>query len=99
MSSGVNRVVNGSVSGTGALISVRTVGFRPKKVELINIGGLVTAEWHNDMADDSMIKRVTAGDMTAPTSDGIIPLADGFSIGADADVNAAGELIHWTAYE
>lgn len=99
MSSGVTRRVTGAVEGTGALINVRTVGFRPRRVTLLNVDGLVTAEWQDTMADDSMIKRVTAGTMTAPTSDGIIPLSDGFSIGVDADVNAAGEVIHFSAEE
>ncbi len=99
MSSGVQLSKNGSVNGTGALINVTTVGFRPRRVRLVNITGLVTAEWNDAMADDSVVKRVTSGTMTAPTSNGIIPLANGFSIGTDADVNASGELIHWEAHE
>ncbi len=99
MGSGVNRVVVGSVTGTGSIINVSHVGFRPKRVTLDNVGGLVTASWHKDMADASAIIRVTAGDMTFVTSDGVTPLAGGFRIGADANINASGELIHWTAYE
>jgi hypothetical protein len=63
------------------------------------VGGLAKADWHGDMADDSMVLQITAGTMTLETSDGIIPLSDGFSIGANSDLNVDAELIHWTAYE
>lgn len=99
MGSGVSRVKTGSFNGTAALLEVRTVGFRPSRVELKNVGGLTEGDWHKDMADDEMIVHVTAGDMTLVTSGGIIPLSDGFSIGSNADVNGSGELVHWTAYE
>jgi len=99
MGSGVSKTITGASTGTGADIPVRTVGFRPRKVELINTGGLVTAEWQETMADASMFKRVTAGDGTFPLTLGITPLSDGFTIGADTDLNVAGELIHWVAYE
>lgn len=100
MSSGVSRVVNGSLTGeTGVVKEVHTVGFRPKRVEVFNVGGLAKADWHSDMADDSMVLQITAGTMTLETSDGIIPLSDGFSIGANGDLNVDDELIHWTAYE
>lgn len=99
MASGNSRVVTGAVNGTGADIDVRTVGFRPRRVELENVTGLVTASWSDHMADESMVKRVTAGTMTFPTTLGVTPLSDGFTIGADTDVNVDGELIHFTAYE
>lgn len=99
MASGVQRVLTGAVTGTGSAISVRTVGFRPRKVELLNTDGLATAQWTSSMADDSFVKRVTAGTMTAPTSGGVTPLSDGFTIGTDSDINASAETIHWVAYE
>lgn len=98
MSSGVQLSKNGAVLGTGANLDVRTVGFRPRRVELFNEGGLVTAIWTDSMADAAGIKRVTAGDATVMSA-GVTPLSDGFRIGTDADVNAAGELIHWVAHE
>lgn len=98
MSSGVSKTRTGSVNGTAAIIKV-TLDFQPRVVRLLNVGGLASAEWVEDMADDSMVKTITAGTMTLETSDGITPTASGFDIGADADVNAAGELIHWVAHE
>ncbi|MGD9749400.1 MAG: hypothetical protein AB7W59_00230 [Acidimicrobiia bacterium] len=99
MSSGVQRTVRGAFTGTGAELQVRTVGFRPRAVKLVNRGGLATAEWQEGMPDASMSKRVTAGTMTFPTSDGITPLSDGFQLGADTDMNVAGELVYYEAVE
>ena len=99
MSSGVSRKITGAVTGTGSLINVKTVGFRPRMVELINTGGLVSGVWTDSMADASVAKRVTAGTLSFPTSGGVTPLADGFSLGTDSDLNAAGELVHYIAYE
>jgi len=99
MASGAAKVVRGSFLGTGALLEVRSVGFRPRSVKLLNTDGLATAEWLEGMADASMVKRVTAGTMTAPTTGGVTPLSDGFSIGADADMNAADERVYFEATE
>lgn len=98
MSSGVQLSKNGAVIGTGANLDVRTVGYRPRRVELFNETGLVTAVWTDSMADAAGIKRITAGDATVMTA-GVTPLSDGFRIGTDADVNAVGEVIHWVAHE
>lgn len=99
MSSGVQRMRVGAFTGSASAVNVRTVGFRPTRVELINITGLETATWQEGMADASMIRRITAGDMSLVSSNGITPLSDGFSIGADGNLNAAGELVRWVAFE
>lgn len=100
MSSGVQLSKNGAVVGTGADLDVTTVGYRPRRVELVNEGGLVTAVWTDSMTEGRGFKRVTAGDMTQMAAgEGITPLANGFRIGVDADVNAAGEKVHWVAHE
>lgn len=99
MSSGVKRVVTGGVTGTGAVLSVATIGFRPQKMELINVDGLAKADWNDVMADDSMLKTVTAGTMSLVTTGGITPTSRGFDLGADADLNVAGEQLLWVAFE
>lgn len=99
MSSGVSRVKVGSFYGTGADLNIRTVTFRPKVVKITNLGGLATALWVKGMADDSAVKEVTAGTKSAITSNGITPLSDGFSLGADTDLNVSGELVYFEAYE
>ena len=99
MGSGVQRIITGAVVGTGAALDVKTVGFRPRKVTLLNETGLAKGEWTNSMADGEMLKTITAGTMSKVTTNGVTPLSNGFTIGADADVNAADELIHYVAEE
>jgi len=99
MGSGVNRMMTGAVTGTGSALNVRTVGFRPRVVELLNVGGNVTAKWVEGMADASAVKYITDGTQSLITSDGITPLSDGFTIGADTDINVDTELVRWIAHE
>lgn len=99
MGSGISRVKAGSIYGTGAALSVRNVGFRPRKVEILNVGGLAQLQWTDHMADAAGLKQVTDGTLSLLTSNGITPLSDGFTLGADTDLNVDGELIHWVAYE
>ncbi len=100
MSSGVQLQVNGAVFGaTAANVDVTTVGFRPRRVELFNETGLAIATWLDTMADGEMLKTVTAGTISKVTTTGITPLANGFRIGQDADINVIAEKIHWVAHE
>lgn len=101
MSSGVNRVVVGAVIGTGSAMNVDTVGFRPKLVRVVNAGatGLARLEWFKGMADAAAVKTVTAGTISVLSSNGITPRANGFTIGADANVNISGEIIYFEAHE
>jgi hypothetical protein len=99
MASGTSRVVRGSFVGTGSAKNIRTVGFRPRTVKLWNVTGLVSAVWLDTMADAAAVKAVTDGTQSYITSDGITPLSDGFTCGADADINASAEIVHWEATE
>jgi hypothetical protein len=99
MGSGVARVMNGSRNGTGATLTVRVVGFRPRKVEIINSDGDIKADWNDTMADDSAFKITGVPAAGMITTLGITPLSDGFQLGADTDLNVDGELFHWTAWE
>ena len=100
MSSGVQISKNGAVIGTGADLDVTTVGFRPRRVEIVNTDGLVTAVWNDCMAEGRGFKRVTAGTMSQMAAgEGITSLANGFRIGVDADVNVDGEKIVYVAHE
>lgn len=99
MASSNTRQMRGSFRGTGSALNVRTVGFRPRYIRLINTAGPDEASWHVDMADDSMHKRIAAGTGSMVTSGGITPLSDGFTLGNDADMNASGELVHYVAEE
>lgn len=98
MASGQHRSYYGSFYGTGADLDVRTVGFKPKEVELIGQGGLVTGKWMESMDEGLAMKEITAGtkSMTA-AGEGVTPLSDGFRLGVDADLNVADELVHFVA--
>jgi len=97
MASGSMRKVCGAFYGTGAQLDVRTVGFRPVHVKLINAGGLVLGEWMEGMADASALKQVNADttQIILASTNGITPLSDGFRLGADTDLNVSGELVHY----
>ena len=100
MSSGVTRVVTGAVVGTGAALSVATVGFKPRVVELINLTGLVEARFVEGMTEGRGVKRVTGGTLSQIAADaGITPTEDGFDLGTDADVNVDGETLHYVCHE
>lgn len=100
MSSGTQISKNGAANGTGAILDVKTVGFRPRRVELVNATGLVTAVWLDSMTEGRGFKRITAGTMSQMAAgEGITPLSNGFRIGVDADLNVDGEVIHWVAHE
>lgn len=99
MSSGTTKVIRGSLIGTGAAIDVKTVGFRPRSVHVINVSSGDEAKWTHTLADAAAFKRVAAGTGALITSDGITPIAEGFTLGADTDLNVSGEIVHWEAIE
>jgi len=99
MGSGVSRVKTGSLIGTGASLDVETVGFKPSALMLINGDSDDKLTWSETMADASGHKQLKAGGSSFITSGGITPLSDGFTLGADTDINVDGELVHWIAFE
>jgi len=97
--------VTGTIAGTGAAINI-SLGFVPSYVKVQNISSatLESMEWWDNMPAANAIK--TAGTTTVTraklTSNGISPYdvlsaPDGFTIGADADVNVATETLVWLA--
>jgi hypothetical protein len=91
----------GAYVGTGTAFNVDTVGFRPKVVQIWNAGGLTFSTWTKTMADGSAHKIINhdTAQNAVVTSNGITPRNNGFTVGTDADLNAAGETCHWVAYE
>lgn len=90
-------VVTGTVIGTGALITITSVGFTPKTIWLNNGG--VSAFWQKTMANGSMYKRLANGTGSLVAVNGITPTSthDGFTIGTDTDLNTNGGTIDYTA--
>lgn len=99
MSSGVTRMMTGALIGTGANVDVRTVGFRPRKVQLVNIVAPDTLMWTDSMADAAGLKEVAAGTISMISSGGVTPLSDGFRLGTDSDMNVDTQKVHWVAWE
>ncbi|WP_375188409.1 hypothetical protein [Sphingobium yanoikuyae] len=104
----MNEVAVFALVGTGAAIDVKC-GFVPAYVRVVNIESATVEEleWFRGMADASAIKTVTGTvARTKITTNGITPLGagaadaveQGFRIGADTDVNVAGEDIVAFAY-
>jgi len=103
MASGASKIAVGSFVGTGASKDVQAVGFRPKYVKLLNVTGSCQAEWVQGMADASAQKVVDSGagatDISLITSGGVTPLADGFTLGADTDLNVSGEMVRYVCFD
>jgi hypothetical protein len=95
MGSGASKSRIGAFRGTGALLNQRKVGFRPNYVHLINVSSSDELTWIEGMADAAGYKRVAAGTGSVITTGGITPLADGFSLGTDADMNVSGETVRF----
>ena len=98
------QIITGTATGTGAALNVE-VGFTPSRVEIINETDPGYYVWTSDMADAEMQKTIGDGTTTFETSDGISAYAGasgatgkGFTIGADSDMNAASDVLHWTAF-
>lgn len=96
-------MIRGSFVGTGSAKDIQTIGFRPRSVRIYNVTGNCQATWLDSMADASCQKVVDSGagttDVSFITSNGITPLADGFRLGADSDLNVASEIVHFEAME
>lgn len=97
------QIVTGTTTGTGAALNV-AVGFQPKMLFIWNETDPGIYYWQDTMADAEMVKVTDAVAMTFPTSNGlsayagvIATTAKGFTIGADTDMNAASDVIHYAA--
>lgn len=106
MSSTVGALLaTGQVKATNANLDVRTVGFKPRKVQVENRDNNVKIEWDETLADGYAVKTIADGTRSLVTSAGITPLAadsngnPGFRIGALADINdTTTEKLAWSAW-
>ena len=97
-------VQTGTVEGTGAAIDV-SVGFQPAAIRVDNIDGDAILYWNDAMPAASGMKTIAVGTTAHITSLGISLYAgvsagagQGFTIGADTDVNVSAETLVWTAW-
>jgi hypothetical protein len=105
-----SRVIFGTVVGTGSDIDISIPEFTPRKVVLRNVSSADEMVWVVTMPDAAGWKSVAAGTTSYVTTGGVTPreqtqLDDGttpgrgFSIGTDADMNVASEVLHYEAHE
>lgn len=94
MASSGNRRYWGAYIGTGSELDIETPGFEPVKVELYAADDESFLHYVEGMPAASGMKH-KAGTTTFLSSDGVTLLAQGFKIGADADLNAAGETVYF----
>jgi hypothetical protein len=101
MSSGSQRQYAGSFIGSGSAFNVETVGFRPRFIQFFNVTGLTSGVWGEGMADGSMLKLINhaSAQHILVTSNGITPLYNGFTVGSDADLNTANEIVYFLCCE
>ena len=96
-----NQVRNNAVGrflDTGTVAATDIVcGFKPRYIRVVNVASGDMLEWFEGMADDSAIKTVAAGTRTILSSDGIIPLVRGFTLGLDTDVLVTSQQISYVA--
>lgn len=100
-----DQVRTGTVTGTGAAINV-AVGFTPSVVHIFNETDPGMYIWTDTMANAEMVKLVDGTvALTFPTTNGVSTYAgaiaatpEGFTIGADSDMNAASDVLHWVAW-
>lgn len=97
MASPGTQVMTGANRSNAGTLKINC-GFRPRVVIIWTNGN--SAHWQDSMADGGMFKRVTAGTGSAVSGGaGVTPLADGFNIGNDADINPSGSVgIQWAAW-
>lgn len=95
-SAGDQPLVTGSFVSDGAAVTV-PCGFRPKKVELLNLSNAARGYWVDTMPDDSVVVA-EGGTESYATSDGITPGDASFDVGTNAVINTSGEEVHWVAY-
>ena len=98
-------VVVGKITCANPAVAINVpLGFIPSKVEINHVNDVSDYEWNKNMADGTANLRVTAGDKTLVATGAISPYAGdathapGFTIGTDATLNGAAEVMYLTAY-
>lgn len=88
--------VTGAFMGTGASLTISTIGFKPRHLKLFNADDPAFGEYFEGMPDDYVAKQKGSA-TTYATSGGITLTATGFTIGTDTDLNVSGEQVFFHA--
>ena len=92
-----NMAVGRYITDTTAAAFDITTGFKPRYVRVENLTDRNGMEWFEGMADSEALKTAAAGTKTLATTNGIIPLSNGFTVGLDTDVNITSKQLSWIA--
>lgn len=103
---GSSAIATGSIIVDAASAANILCGFQPKRVELMLIDAGATANtmmiWTNSMTAATYALISDGGDLTFPTSLGVVVYSgtdgEGFTIPANQTGAADSDVIHWTAY-
>jgi uncharacterized repeat protein (TIGR01451 family) len=87
---------SGTYVGNGAARTITGVGFQPDLLIIKGAGTSVPVARTRAMASDAAKELSLANALVTGRVTGLT--ADGFSVGTDATVNAAGVVYHWTAF-
>ena len=95
MSGGSLPTITGTYIGTGVALEITTPGFRPKRVELVN---MTTASYgiHTDKMADGTGLTIAAAAVVAG-ADFVTLTDEGFIVGTDASINSVGEQVQFVA--
>lgn len=92
----------GQLAGTGSAITV-IAGFKPLSIKIYNRTQNAQGMWNATMPDASAQLVVDSGsgttDLSFVTSAGITPSFNGFTIGTNASLNTASDVIYWEAFK
>ncbi len=94
-------VSTGEEVGTGAAMLIQ-LDYKPIRIEINNRTRNVIGAWTAAMPDASAQLLVDSGagtsDVSFITTNGITPGSNGFTLGSNASLNTASDVIYWTAY-
>lgn len=90
----VGRFINSSAEAAFTI----TLGFKPRYVKVINLADDIQGEFFEGMAASEMFVRIQNGTGNLVSSNGIIVLDNGFTLGADSSVNGNNKQLTWIAY-
>jgi hypothetical protein len=88
----------GTMTGTGASLDSPTLPFDPAMVLVINQTQVAWFLKLPTMADDDTAKTVTAGTFTYDAAGCITLGTKKFTLGTDAQINTASDVIHFVAW-
>lgn len=99
MGSGAKSNLAGSFVSDGTAKDIKVPGYTIAGVEIWTSAG-VSGHWYDNMPDGSAFKRLANGTGSLVVVNGVTLIPEeGFTLGADAALNASGATIYWAAKE